>query len=98
MGWARARLVSTKGENPKKSPPTKAAGDQRTHRSSSQHIDSADRAGATTSIRFRVATGPNSQVTGAKPTPRASEFGAMLMPRGTNSLGEKNGLWPWASA
>src|ERR1700723_204752 len=88
LGWAKARLTNTKGENPKNSPPTKAAGDHGTHRRSSQNIDSADRGGETRSIRFRDAVGPNSQVTGAKTIPRPSELGAMLMPTGARSFEE----------
>ena len=88
LGWAKARLTRTKGEKPK------AAGGQGTHRRSNQNIAKAESGGDTRSMRFNDATGPNSQVTGAVPIPSPSEFGAMLMPRGTNSLGEKNGLRP----
>ena len=48
----------------------------------------ADSGGETRSMRFKEATGPNSQVTGAVTTPSPSEFGAMLMPRGTKRLEE----------
>src|SRR5664280_344886 len=88
LGWARARLVSTNGENPKKSPPTKAAGAQMTHRRRSQNMASAERGGDTRSIRLSDATGPSSQVTGAVAIPSPKELGAMLMPRGTKSFDE----------
>ena len=88
LGWARARLTTANGEKPKKSPPTKAAGSQVTHRRSNQNMARADSGGETRSIRFKDATGPNSQVTGAVATPSPSEFGAMLMPGGTKSLEE----------
>src|SRR5580704_1853237 len=58
----------------------------------------ADRGGETMSIRFNDATGPHSQVAGAAAIPSPSEFGAMLMPTGANSLEEKKGLSPWLSA
>ena len=89
LGWARARLTRTKGEKPKKRPPTMAAGVQRTHRRSNQNIARAETGGDTRSMRFNDATGPNSQVTGAAPIPSPSEFGAMLMPRGHQELGRE---------
>ena len=52
----------------------------------------AESGGDTRSMRFNDATGPNSQVTGAVPIPSPSEFGAMLMPRGTKSLERVEGV------
>ncbi len=44
--WPPATFTNTKGEKPKTSPPTKAAGVQRTQRRSSQNIAIADSAGS----------------------------------------------------
>ncbi len=88
LGWASARLTSTNGENPKKSPPAKAATDHTSQRRRSQNMASADSGGDSTSMTFNDATGPNSQVIGAAAIPSPSELGAMLMPTGTNSFEE----------
>lgn len=98
MGWARAKLTSTNGENPKKRPPTKLAPSEDTHRRSNQNMARAESAGDSRSIRLSDATGPHSQVTGTEAIPNPSELGAMSIPRGTNSLEEKKGLSPWLTA
>ncbi len=61
---------------------------------------SAERAGPRVNATFKVATGPKSQVIGAKGIPMASTlvFASRLMPPGWNSAVEKNGLCPWANA
>ena len=47
-----------------------------------------------------AATGPNSQVTGASTTPRASTLVSLrrLIPVGWKSQVEYSTLWPWARA
>jgi hypothetical protein len=64
-------LTKTKEENPKTSPPTKAAGVQRTQRRRSQNMARAERAGPRVEATFMVATGPNNHVTGASTMPMA---------------------------
>ena len=61
---------------------------------------SAERAGPSVEATFKVATGPKSQVTGAKGMPMASTLvlASRLMPPGWNRAVEKKGLWPWANA
>jgi hypothetical protein len=100
MKWAPARLPTTKGEKPKTRPPTSAAGVQCTQRRSNQNMARAEKAGPSVNATFKVATGPKSQVTGAKGMPMASTLvlASRLMPPGWNSAVEKKGLWPWASA
>ena len=72
MRWASDRLTSTSGENPYTSPAAKAAGAQATHRRTVTNMASADSAGASVRATFIDATGPKTQVTGARTTPRAS--------------------------
>ena len=93
-------MTTTKGENPNARPPTKAAGAQRTQRSSNQNMARAVRVGPSVDATFSVATGPKIHVTGASGMPMASTlvFDNRLMPPGWNSAVEKNGLWPWARA
>jgi hypothetical protein len=95
-----ARLDTTNGEKPKSRPPIAAAGDHRTQRRRSQHIDSALRAGARVEATLRVATGPQIHVTGARGTPTASipVLESRLRPVGWKRRLEKNGLVPWAMA
>ncbi len=56
--------------------------------------------GARVSATFNVATGPNSQVTGASTTPAASTevFERRLTPTGWCRTVVKNRLWPWVIA
>ena len=77
----------TAAENPYTSPPTKAAGDHRTHRSSNQNMDSAVRAGISVEATFMAVTGPNSSVTGDRITPMAGALVSLsrLNPAGWNS-------------
>src|SRR5580692_5885311 len=93
MRWAPAKLTKTNGENPKISPPTNAAGVQRTQRRRSQNIDSPASGGPSVDATFRVATGPKSHVTGAKtvPTNNVLVFDSRSIPEGWNIVVEKNG-------
>ena len=58
------------------------------------------RAGASVSAALVAATGPNSQVTGARTTPTSvpDVFESRLAPSGTFTAPEKTGLWRWAMA
>jgi hypothetical protein len=60
----------------------------------------ADRAGARVRATFKVAMGPNSQVTGASTTPMASTLvlAGRLTPPGTPTAAEWKRLSPWDRA
>ncbi len=61
---------------------------------------SADSAGPRVSATFRVSTGPNAQVSGARgmPIPSTLVFANRLTPPGWNIAVEKKGFAPCASA
>ena len=78
----------------------KAAGVHDTHRRSRTNMASADSTGLRVRATFKVATGPNSQVTGASttPMPTSAVLESRLTPLGWNSAVEYSGLSPWEMA
>ena len=97
---ANSRLVSTKGEKPKSSPPTNAAGVHGTQRRMTTNAMKAVSAGVMVEATLSEATGPQIHVTGTsgKVRPVTEVCANRLMPPGWNIAVEKNGFCPWAMA
>jgi hypothetical protein len=100
MRWETARLPITMGEKPYSKPAMNAAGVHETHRRTSHIMARAERAGHSVDATFKVATGPNAQVTGAstKPMDKTLVLDRRLMPVGWSIAVEKKRLCPWANA
>ena len=98
--WLRANDVRTKGENPKTTPPRKAAGLHVTHRRSRRNMVKAEKAGARVSATFIAATGPKRAVTGASSRARATTLvsSSRLSPPGWNSHVVNQSDWPCVRA
>ncbi len=98
--WPWATLSTTKGEYPKRNPPTQHAGRQSTKRRHATQQPQALRAGAKVSAAVVEATGPTSHVSGANTMPAsgALALSRRLTPCGGQSHVVEKGSSPWLRA